>query len=312
MRVVAEPSSRSRKVHLVAIQAIAAALMASGVGGCGNDPADPNSTEAANTALLGAANMADRLSTAGGYPFSTSLANQLHVSDPERVYEPLSSAAQVTSGAASIGVYATASTLWLNKRAPRGLLIQLRRVKRGPARGTYGPTLIAPSGLADGDFVTPINETWTIHTGRLARVTRDANVSANTPASLRVDGTGRRGNVPTLVYQAVEPLASRSQGTVYTVDLVARTRNLSRPLAVETKLTYRDGSYEFFLAAPQRQQGAGVGIPKGSSSHWLPLESRAVARKRVTGLTVYAVDTGVTPLRGTAWIDDVTLTVAKR
>jgi hypothetical protein len=202
--------------------------------------------------------------------------------------------------------------LWLNKQVPRGLVIQLRRVNRGPARGNYGPTVITPSGLADGDFVTPINETWTIHTGRIARVARDPKVSANTRASLRVDGTGRRDRVPTLVYQAVRPLTSRSAGTVYTVDLVARTHKLSRPLSVETKIDYRDGSYEFFVAAPQSKQGAGGGVPGGSSSHWFALESRAAARKPVIGLTVYAVDTGVTPLRGTAWIDDVTLVVTTR
>ena len=57
-------------------------------------------------------------------------------------------------------------------------------------------------------------------------------------------------------------------------------------------------------AAPAHEQSAGAGIPKGASSQWIPLEIRAVARKRVRRLTVYAVDTGLIPLRGTAWIDD--------
>jgi hypothetical protein len=310
LRVIAQSPSRGRKAHLAAIGTIAAALAASGMGSCGNDHARPNSTEEARADLVRAANLADRLSRAGGYPFATSLANELHLRDPARVYEPLSSPAQVASGA-SIGVYATASTLWLNKRAPGGLVIQLRRVNRGPARGTYGPTAITPSGLPDGDFATPINETWTVQAGRIARVSRDSKVSANTPASLRVDGTGRRGRIPTVVYQVVRPLTSRAAGTVYTVDLEARSHNLSRPLSVETKLDYRDGSYEFFLAVPQGSQRSG-GVPAGSSSGWVPLESRAVAHKPVTGLTVYAVDTGLTPLRGSAWIDDVTLTVTKR
>jgi hypothetical protein len=169
-----------------------------------------------------------------------------------------------------------------------------------------------PSGLADGDFATPVNEMWTIQVGPIARVARDSKVSANTPASLRVDGTGRRGRVPTIVYQTIQPLPSRSAGTVYTVDLVARSQNLSRPLLMETKLVYKDGSYDFFLAMSQGPQGAAGGIRAGSSRGWIPLESRAFARKRVAGLTIYAVDTGVIPLRGSAWIDDVTLTVARR
>jgi hypothetical protein len=307
-RVLAQPHSRGRRACLVVIGATAAALAASAVTGCGNH-VRASSTEAADTTLLRAAKIADRLSTAGGYPFSTSLATQLHLSDPARVYEPLSSPAQVAARG-SIGVYATASTLWLNKRAAGGLVIQLRRVLRGADRGTYGPSAITPSGLADGDFVTPLNETWTIQAGRLAQVARDPHVSAQTPGSLRVDGTGRRGRVPTLVYQEVATLASRAPGTIYTVDLVARSRSLSRRLSVETKIDYRDGSHEFFVATPQGAQSA-AGVPPGSSRGWIPLESRAIAHKRVAALTIYAVDTGVLPLRGSAWIDDVTLAIAR-
>jgi hypothetical protein len=209
-------------------------------------------------------------------------------------------------------VYTTASTLWLSTRASGGVVVQLRRVNRGPARGTYGPTAITPSALANGDFSTPTKETWIVQEGAGARIARDSKVSATTAASLRVDGTGRRGQLPTLVYQVVRPLASRAAGTVYTVDLVARSDKLSRPLWAGTKLDYRDGSYDFFVAAPQSARRVGHGVPQGSAGHWLALESRAVARKRVIRLTIYAVDTGVTGLRGTAWIDDVTLTVAKR
>jgi hypothetical protein len=309
--VVAQPSSHSRKAHLATVGAIAAMLVASGFEGCGSDAARPNPTEEANTALLHAANVADRLSTAGGYPFSTALADQLHVSDPGRVYEPLSYPAQLPARA-SIGVYTSASTLWLKKRVRGGLVVQLRRVNRGPARGTYGPTAITPSGLADGDFATPINETWTIQTGQIARIARDPKVSATTPASLRVDGTGRRGRIPTLLYQRIQPLASRAAGTVYALDLVARSRDLSRRLLVETKLNYQDGTYEFFLAVPRSPENAPGGLPAGSSRGWIPLESRAIAHKPVTRLTVYAVDTGVFPLRGSAWIDDLTLAVSKR
>lgn len=305
------PRSGRRKAYLAAIGTLTGAFMACGVGSCGNDHAHPKPTDSANAALLRAANIADRLSAAGGYPFSTSLANQLHLSDPARPYEALSSPTQVASGA-SIGVYATASTLWLTRRVQGGLVMQLRRVNRGQARGTYGPTAITPSGLANGDFSTPLNETWRIEGGPVARVARYPQVSRASPASLRVKGTGRRGRSPTLVYQTIEPLPLRAAGTAYTVDLVARTADLSRPLAVEAKLDYRDGSYEFFVAMRRNAQSAGAAIPKGTSSKWVALEIRAVARKRVRRLTVYAVDTGLIPLRGTAWIDDVTLVVTKR
>jgi hypothetical protein len=112
------------------------------------------------------------------------------------------------------------------------------------------------------------------------------------------------------VYQVVRDLSSRRKGTAYTIDLVVRSHGLSRSVSVETKLDYRDGSYEFFVARPQGPQSA-AGIPAGSSRGWVPLEGRAVAHKPVTRLTIYAVDTGLIPLRGSAWIDDVTLAVAR-
>jgi hypothetical protein len=300
----------STRPVLAAIAAAAVAVTVGQLTGCANDSPEPSAQDAAGTALRDAADDADRLSTASGYPFATSLANQLRVTNPEQEYEAMASPAQVPARTA-IGVYTTASTVWLSKRVPGGLVVELRRVRRGPARGTYGPALITPSGLAAGDFVTPIDETWTIVNGPIARIARDPNVSANSPASLRVDGTGKPGRVPSVVYQVAESLGSRAAGTVLTVNLVARAHRLSRHLAVETKLEYRDGSYEFFLAAPQRREGGAGGIPKGSYDTWLPLESRAVASKPLVRATVYAVDTGVTPLRGSAWIDDLTLAVSK-
>jgi hypothetical protein len=301
--------TRWRTVSRVGIGAIAVALAMCGVAGCGGDRR-PHSVESAGADLRSAADIADHLSTGGRYPFSTSLANELHASDPSTVYEPLVFPAQIPSGSA-IGVYATASTVWLSKRGPAGLVIELRRVSRGAAKGTYGPAAITPSAIVNGDFATPVSETWSIQAAGIAQVRRDSHVFAKTSASLRVDGTGRPGRRPTIVYQIPPGLASRAAGSVYTVDLLARSRRLSRPLSVETKIEYGDGSYDFFLARPQGGKGSQAGIPAGSSDGWIPLESRAVARKRVTRLIFYAVDTGLAPLRGSAWIDDVTLGIAK-
>jgi hypothetical protein len=67
-----------------------------------------------------------------------------------------------------------------------------------------------------------------------------------------------------------------------------------------------------FRGDAAKPAGAGSRIPKGSSDVWLALESEAVARRHLSKMTVYAVDTGVIPLRGTAWIDDVTPVLTKR
>jgi hypothetical protein len=294
----------------VAAAMICAAVAGLGIAGCGTDHSRSDSSESAGAELRHAADIADHLSTAAGYPFATSLANELHLSDPKTVYEPLTSPAQTASKGA-IGVYTTGTTLWLSKRGPGNLVTQLRRVNGGPARGTYGPEAATPSGLVNGDFATPLSETWSIQPGRIARVTRDPHVFSRTPASLRVDGRGGRNRVPSLVFQTPERLVSHAAGTVYTVDLLARTMRLSRPLSVETKLDYRDGTYEFFFATPQGPSQPAGGVPAGTSRGWIPLESRAVAKKPVQRLTFYAVDTGSAPLKGSAWIDDVTLAVTK-
>jgi hypothetical protein len=168
---------------------------------------------------------------------------------------------------------------------------------------------VTPSPLIDGDFTTPIGDAWTIQRGGVAKAVRDTTVFKSAPASLKIVGAGVRGRIATTVYQTVTQLTSRRKGTIYTVDLLARTTNLSRPLVVDAKLIYTDGSFQFFIASP-RSPSSAVGISRGSSQGWIPLEARATARKSVASLVVYAADTGLGALRGSAWIDDVTLSEA--
>jgi hypothetical protein len=285
-------------------------LVCAAIAGCGGGgKSHPAAGQPTKGDLEHAATIAQRFATSAGFPFSGTLANELHLSDLSTPYESLASPGEIPP-AGSIGVYATASTLWLTTRGTTGTIVELRRVILGQARGTYGPTTVTPSPVINGDFTTPISDTWTIQKGGIATARRDSSVSNSPPASLRIKGTGSASRVATTVYQTVSQLTSHAKGTTYTIDFLARSDALSRPLLVDAKLVYTDGSYQFFVAMPRSQSGA-AGIPAGSSQGWVPLETQAIARKQVASLVIYAADTGVTRLRGSAWIDDVTLSEAK-
>jgi hypothetical protein len=259
--------------------------------------------------LLQSLRLIGRLTTPDGYPFAVSLVSTLQTIDPSARYEILDAPTQAPA-TGSIGVYTSAHSLWLRMLGPRGEVVQVQRVVNGTRTATYGPAFVGPSIVADGNFTAPLGDVWSVQRGAIATATRDASVYFNSPASLRVDGTGSKGRSATTVSQPVgQGLAPGAHG-IYEVGLLARTRSLSRPLSVELKLVYDDGSYQFFSATSRSQATATTGIPQGTSNGWLPLQIRAVAREHVRSIVLFAADSGLLPLRGTAWIDDIVLSVA--
>lgn len=185
-------------------------------------------------------------------------------------------------------------------------MIEARSVSAGPGTGNYGPYVLSDLSAPDGDFTTLLTDIWTTQSGPIATATRDSRVYLSAPASLRIVGTGRRGSVATTVTQQVGDGAVMPKGTRFHLVLAARSRDLSRPLYVELKLDYVGGSFEFFEA--RGRNVSSVGIPAGSSNGWVPLQLTASAAKPVDGATLFATDTGVIPLRGTAWVDNIVAT----
>lgn len=262
--------------------------------------AGPRSQPVGRTQLLRALALVKRFRFLGGYPFALSLVESLGLSDPGTRFQALSFPAQIPS-LGTIGVYSSGDSVWLRARGQAATVFEARAVSKGPGAGDYGPYVVSQLSASDGDFSTPLTDAWTVQHGPIAAARLDSRVYLSSPSSLRVVGTGRPGTVATTVTQQIG--GAMPTGTRYQVALMARTRALSRPVDVELKLSYSDGQYRFFEA--QARDAAHVGIPRGTSKGWIPLQLTATASHRVTSAVLFAVDTGVVPLRGTAWIDNI-------
>ncbi len=226
----------------------------------------------------------------------------LATTDPSTKYQVLVTPDAVPANGA-IGIFVSADSLWLRiKRGDR--ITELRRVGVGPDIGTYGPFAISPTTVPDGEFGSPLLGVWTVQTSRFASVHWDTSVHEGSPGSLRIDGTGRTGRVATAVTQGLASAAPAPADTVYRVALVAKAHDLSRPIVFELKLLYTDGTYEIFSAT---SSNGTPNLPAGTSKGWLPLQIQAVAHMPVKGVVLFAADTGLIPLRGSAWVDDFTL-----
>ena len=211
----------------------------------------------------------------------------------------------------TVGVYSTSDSIWLRTWQGYNTLAEIRQVGHGDTASIYGPSVVAATSVPDGDFSSPLKDVWVAQQGLVASASRDASTYSSRPAALRVVGTNRTGPVATTVTQTLDLRGLRtSAGARLEVALVAKSQNLSRPVSVELKLLYADGSYQFFPATSRQSQGSVAGIPAGTSSGWIPLQITAVARRRVTGSVLFAIDTQTRPLRGTAWVDDFVLSNA--
>jgi hypothetical protein len=253
--------------------------------------------------------LVDSVTTPPVYPFTVSLVNALQRKDVDTQFQPLDSPMQVPS-VGSIGVYATVHSVWLRRLGPAGTVQQLEQVSAGAGAGIYGPGTVSSLLVPNGDFSSPLTSAWTVSQGSIATMTRANRVYASAPDSLRITGTGRNASVATYVSQSFDGGLPTAAGTSYDLGLVARTLHLSRPLSVELKLLYRDGTYQFFTVTPRQPGSSNTGIPAGSSSTWMPLGAHAVARKPVSRVVVFAADTGTQALRGSAWVDDIVLSAS--
>jgi len=260
------------------------------------------SRAAGSTGLLHSLRLAGTFRSPAGYPFALSLVSSLQTADPKVSYQALDSPVQ-RPAPHMVGVYSTQHSVWLRTLGHGQTVIELRGVTRGSGVTAYGPYVVSPASAADGNFTSPLSDVWIVHQGSIARVARDTHTYLSPPASLRVAGSGSRGAVPTTVTQPLGGNAIAARGTVYNVTLMVKASRLSRALDVEVKLTYVGGSYQFFEAAARKSSS--FGIPAGSSRGWIPIELSAVAAKPVRSATLFAVDTGTAPLRGSAWIDNI-------
>jgi hypothetical protein len=266
---------------------------------------DASVTDGAGDTQLGRAlAILDSFVTTRGFPPTVAAVANLRRVDPRTDYQDQASPYAAPLGR-GVGVYTLGESVWLRKGASADADEELRQIMLAPARGNYGPAVVGTSTVPDGDFDSPLDQVWTVQAGPIALVSRDPGVYARPPASLRITGTGRAGQPATTVTQVIG--GARAAGTEYVLRLLAKTRGLSRDLAVELKLSYRNGSYRFFLATSLTAGAVVGGISSGTTRGWVPVTLTAVAAKAVTRATLFVADTGLEPLRGNAWIDQVEL-----
>jgi hypothetical protein len=100
-----------------------------------------------------------------------------------------------------------------------------------------------------------------------------------------------------------------ASGSRYLLTFRARTVRLNRPLQTELKLNFAGGGYSFYRgrATGQSPNASGTGIPSGTSAGWIKMVVRATARFPLQSISVFVIDSGLAPLSGTVWIDDVEL-----
>jgi hypothetical protein len=230
----------------------------------------------------------------------------MRLADPRTPYEVLASPSGIPFSG-SIGIYATGGSIWV-RQTVRGGRETVRQIASGPAAGIYGPTRERSNIVIDGDFEAPLAPAWTVQASPVARVQRASGGPIGDRNALRVVGTGHRSDgLSTTVTQTVASAAPAPRGTEYLIGLLARASGLSRPVSVELRLDYRDGSYQFFLGTSWQRGVVVDGTPDGTTRGWTPITIRAVAAKAVRSATLFTVDTGSQPLRGTLWLDEVGL-----
>jgi hypothetical protein len=260
---------------------------------------DVRSVNDARDALSAAGLRAQRTYPEGNYPASTQLASQLHFADSKLVYVG-ASPGEVPRQIGLVYVASRGGLLMLTMRLLDGILVAGRWYRTPQSEQL---TVLHPirNLLANPSFRLGVSG-WRIHSSEGAHVelVRPENFGSTT--ALRVTGTGRVTPRPAFVVQEIEDLPKTDAGVQYELRIALRTTGAPRALLPEVKLVYVDGSYEFFTITPR----ALTSLRNG----WRRARVRAMASKPLTGIEVFAVDTGVRErFRGSEWLSKAQLSL---
>lgn len=148
-------------------------------------------------------------------------------------------------------------------------------------------------------------EGWTISTPDDISIDSSDDESYEGDESLKLEADADKAPKEAAVAaQTIATVPETKPGTQYFLSAQAMSKDLSRPVPVEVRLLYPDESSDFFVAGPS---GLTTGIPKDTDGKWVQLTALVVAKKPIDQIDVYAFDTGLEKLTGTAWIDDIRL-----
>jgi oligosaccharide repeat unit polymerase len=216
------------------------------------------------------------------------VAERLHFRDPATEFQALP-ASYERPLPRTVGVSISANGYWLKARSEAGTLVELYRRIGG---GTSRKDLLARRGSNTA-------QRWLVGRAgntvlKLRREPGDADVSPR----LRIIGTGRKTKRPSFVATVVsDNLPSRGPGSRYALRIHAHTEGLSRPVPVELKFIYGDGTYSFRSAH----------IPAGSMRRKVVIVSNR-ATKPLHAIQVFVADI-VGSMRGEISISNAVLAV---
>lgn len=150
---------------------------------------------------------------------------------------------------------------------------------------------------------------WTLRLAPGIAAAIDPQVKFSGRHSLRITARTSRIATPLVLGQDAAALPTYATGSRYVLKFRSRTVGLNRPLQTELKLNYAGGGYSFYRgrATSQAPNASGTGIPSGTSPEWTTMAVRATARFPLESITVFVIDSGLAPLSGTVWIDDIEL-----
>lgn len=264
---------------------------------------NPESVSDTADTLSTAAQRARRAYPTGNYPTSTALASQLHFSDPRLPYLGAEEGAPTTGTGI---VYVTAQ---------KGLLVLMLRLRNGTQlldkqevtdeSVSFTQTILRPHRnlLKNPSFQRGIPG-WRLNGNARAHLSFVRPTGLGRSTALRVTGTGRASPRPSFVVQTLDNLPRTEAGTRYELTLEVRTAKSVRPLMPELKLLYADGTYQFFTTLPRDD----VLVP----NQWHKARVLATAAKLLTGIEVFAADTGVrTRFRGPEWLSGARLVLIR-
>jgi hypothetical protein len=169
-----------------------------------------------------------------------------------------------------------------------------------------------PSGsnlVQNGGFERFGLESWAVLHAPGITVAVDPQVRFSGRRSLKITAGTNRVASTLVVRQDAVALPSFASGSRYTLTFQARTAGLDRALQTELKLNYAGGGYGFYRGKAMTQASASspTGIPPGTSNEWIKMMVTATARFPLESIGVFVIDSGLGPLTGTVWVDEIAL-----
>ena len=158
--------------------------------------------------------------------------------------------------------------------------------------------------VAGGGFEGEDIDNWSLSQEGGVRFAIDNETSLRGESSLAMSARAARVKTSATVRQVGVLLPVTRVGSQYTLTLRAKTRQLSRQVPVEIKLSYTDDSYDFCV---RERGGTPLGIPGGTTVDWIQVEVQAIARKPLDAVEVFLLDSGPGRISGSLWVDDVRL-----